>query len=464
MYDMNKFCSLLMFLALNMLLFVGCGKEEEIPIDIIEDERPGSDPNDPNSDIPNFMGYYVEDTTGLQEETALSRTYNDTTWIFALRNEKAWFGMFDERSKKQLAEWQSQNSFSIKEQTWIAFNPFILSDCIAFFLKYPIGKDSNNVDFYSYDVFLLKEEKAISIPTLENISGGWDDAINVQELENNELLVSLPYFKGYICSKEGEELVNSVLVTDLPEEEYTLLTGFKDEKAWIRIYNNNTDNKSMQEYIGEEVYDRNKQIYQGYGEYENIYVECFYFGKLLTTNWGYVFVPSLQTSSSIMPDLFICKDGKMKRLDTPSNNIELYNWYEDSFLVYEHTIVYTIYSSAGELILQESKKRDPAHPDPFWSGNIVPISYSSYIWTERWGWGDGSASLRIRRYDLNSYLTSPLWQQEVANIPSSSKVTWILLDNETEIWTYMIDILHYDGSKQQIKFSININTGDLKML
>ena len=86
MYDMNKFCSLLMFLALNMLLFVGCGKEEEIPIDIIEDERPGSDPNDPNSDIPNFMGYYVEDTTGLQEETALSRTYNDTTWIFALRN------------------------------------------------------------------------------------------------------------------------------------------------------------------------------------------------------------------------------------------------------------------------------------------------------------------------------------------------------------------------------------------
>ena len=220
----------------------------------------------------------------------------------------------------------------------------------------------------------------------------------------------------------------------------------------------------MQEYIGEEVYDRNKQIYQGYGEYENIYVECFYFGKLLTTNWGYVFVPSLQTSSSIMPDLFICKDGKMKRLDTPSNNIELYNWYEDSFLVYEHTIVYTIYSSAGELILQQSKKRDPAHPDPFWSGNIVPISYSSYIWTERWGWGDGSASLRIRRYDLNSYLTSPLWQQEVANIPSSSKVTWILLDNETEIWTYMIDILHYDGSKQQIKFSININTGDLKML
>lgn len=158
--------------------------------------------------------------------------------------------------------------------------------------------------------------------------------------------------------------------------------------------------------------------------------------------------------------MFICKDGKMKRIDAPSQNFSLHNWYDDSFLVYEYSIVYTIYSKNGELILQHKKTPDH-YVDPFRTGNIIPVSFTEYIWNDYWSWGD-EASLRIRRYGLDSYATYPIWQQTIATIPGNSKVTWNLLDNQSDIWIYQVDILNYDGSKQQINFSININTGAIK--
>ncbi|WP_298551755.1 hypothetical protein [uncultured Parabacteroides sp.] len=153
----------------------------------------------------------------------------------------------------------------------------------------------------------------------------------------------------------------------------------------------------------------------------------------------------------------------MKRIDAPSHDFSLHNWYDDSFLIYEYSIVYTIYSENGELILQQKKTPDH-YVDPFRTGNTkpIPVSFTEYIWNDYWGWGNGTASLRIRRYSLVSYATFPIWQQTIATIPDNSKVTWNLLDSQSDIWIYQVDILNYDGSKQQINFSININTGDIK--
>ena len=326
-------------------------------------------------------------------------------------------------------------------------------------MKYPNGEAINHVDFFTCEPFLLQKKKAIPLKSYKNIVSGNDRQFSVSEIDD-KILIYHSSNHGYIYSKEGEELVNTVVIKyKQNDDDYDFLSGFKQEKAWLGIYK---DNKLIQEYVGNEVYDRNKKIYKGYGEYEDYYVEEFLFGRLLKTDWGYIFAPEVTYSDPfyITLDLFICKDGKMKRIDAPSQNFSLHNWYDDSFLVYEYSIVYTIYSKNGELILQHKKTPDH-YVDPFRTGNIIPVSFTEYIWNDYWSWGD-EASLRIRRYGLDSYATYPIWQQTIATIPGNSKVTWNLLDNQSDIWIYQVDILNYDGSKQQINFSININTGAIK--
>ena len=433
-------------LFLLLIFCVGCekgGEEPELPYDYAE-----------------FWGYHVKDTAGFQIETIKSIYSNDTTWLFGMKKGKPWFGMFNEKTKEQIDEWLCTTTYSFNNQTTIPFKPFKISNEFIFFMEYPTGKSENTVDYFTCEPFLLRENKAILLNSYNNIAWGNDRQFSTRMLDDN-ILIYHPYNHGYIYSKEGEELVNTVVINDTQIDNNDFMSGFKRGKAWLGIYK---DNKLIQEYIDDEVYDRNKKIYKGYGEYEDYYVKEFLFGRLLKTNWGYVFAPNVTYSDPfyITLDLFICKDGKMKRIDAPSSNFDLYNWYDNSFLVYEYSIVYTIYSPNGKLILHQ-KKTPNTSVDPFRTGNTIPISLTEYIWNDYWGWGNGTASLRIRRYNLNSYASYPIWQQTIATISSNSKVTWNLLDRQSEIWLYLIDILNYDGSKEQIQFSININTGDLKI-
>lgn len=429
-------------LFLLLIFCISCEKGGEEP-DIPVPEQP--------YDYAEFWGYHVKDTTGFQIETLKTIHSNDTTWLFAIKNKKPWFGMFNENTKEQLDEWLGAASYSLKNQTSIPFKPFKISDGFIFFIEYPNGETIDHVDFFTCEPFILQKNKAIPLKSYDNIVSGNSQQFSVLEIDNN-ILIYHSSNRGYIYSIEGEELVNKVVIKYKQiDDDYDFLSGFKQEKAWLGIYK---DNKLIQEYVGNEFYDRNKKIYKGYGEYEDYHVEEFLFGRLLKTDWGYIFAPEVTYSDPfyITLDLFICKDGKMKRMDAPSYEFLLSNWYDGSFLTYEYSSkIYSIYSSKGVLILQEKWKinNDSA---PFYN-NAMPVSFTEYIEYER-----GS----ISRHNLLSNQYSPIWKQTIATIQDNSKVTWNLLDNQSDIWIYQVDILNYDGSKQEINFSININTGDIK--
>lgn len=434
------------FIRLLCLLFlcIGCGKED------VEEPVVPDEPEEPELpyDYLEFGGYHVKDTAGFQKETIVFYNTNDTAWIFGIKDQKPWFGLFNSKTKEQTNEWSGTSSFPTSSRCMIQHNPFKISDGYVFLIEYPTG---------IYTTFLLRNNKAFCLEKYE-VDWGNEQYFSVKELGDN-VLIYHPYYNGYIYSKEGVQIINSVVISEQQINDCVFLSGFKQEKVWLGIYKNDV---LVQEYTGDQVYDRNIKIDKGYGEYEDYYVNELPFGYLLETNWGYAFAPRLNYGvDGWMLDLFFCKNEIMKRISVESN-FSLKNWYNNSILVYSYNpIVYDIYSSDGELLLKQEKDRY-YYSDPFGTGTLYPISYASYIQASTWGWGNGNADIRIRRYNLESQADNPVWQQVIANISDKAKVSWILQDDKSEIWAYQLDILNYDGSKQQIKFTVDINTGEIK--
>lgn len=429
-----------------LFLCVGCGKndpeESYKPIEPIIPIEP-----EYSYDYFEFSGFHVKDTAGFQKETITLYSTNDTTWIFGIKEQKFWFGLFNSRTKEQISEWSGVTALPLDRKYTIQRDPFKLSSGYIFFLVasklYP---------------FLLKDNEIICL----NESGiVYDQDITVKEVDDNILICNSNSLSN-LYNSEGREIINSILILEKQDDGKYFLSGFKQKRTWLGIYK---EGRLEEEYIGEQDYNRNIELYTGYGNYEDYYVDALVFNDrrcFIETNWGYVFAPAYGEHRSVIVDIFLCKDGKMKRIDAPNQYLTLSNWYEDSFLVYDpgssigSTIRYTIYSPEGEKILEQNKNRE-TNVDPFETSDtpLVPVSYTEYIWNDNW-----SGDLRIRRYKLGSSAIEPVWSNFIKNI-SNAKATWTLLDKQSNNWYYQIDILNYDGTKEKINFFVDIETGKL---
>lgn len=442
-------------LAFICIIVGGCAKEEiNTPQPSTEPEKPSIEP--PKPDFSEYRGYHVKDTTGFLKETLLYYTTNDSTWIFGIKKGKIWFGLFDEKTKNQHKEWKSISDFSIGGENHITVRSILQNGEHIFFLQ------NQNQSTYT-PILLGKNERALPFDKYEIFEYKADADITVQEI-GNDILISYSDTNGNLYSKEGKLLVNSITISNKKDDNKFYLSGFKEDRTWFCVCLNN---EIEQEYLGVDTYNRNIKLHLGYGEYEDYYVKTLpfddFWGRLIVTDWGYVYAPALG-DRRIIKDIFLCKNGRMERMDAPLSSFTLHNWYKGTFLIYEQggavgsTIKYTMYSSEYKII-REYNKTSEFYVDPFRSGSIlpVPVSYDEYIWNDKWG-----KDLRIRRYNLQSRASYPIWQQTIGQVSDNATVTWKLLDNKSSEWLYQIDILNYDGTKQQIKFSVDIDSGYIK--
>ena len=168
---------------------------------------------------------------------------NDTAWIFGIKDQKPWFGLFNSKTKEQTNEWSGTSSFPTSSRCMIQHNPFKISDGYVFLIEYPTG---------IYTTFLLRNNKAFCLEKYE-VDWGNEQYFSVKELGDN-VLIYHPYYNGYIYSKEGVQIINSVVISEQQINDCVFLSGFKQEKVRIGIYKNDV---LVQEYTGDKVYDRN---------------------------------------------------------------------------------------------------------------------------------------------------------------------------------------------------------------
>ena len=433
--DMRKLVYLL-----GLLFFMACG----------EDAKEGIIPEpDVPYDYSEFGGYHVKDTVGYDMATLEFYSSNDTAWIYAIKGQKVWFGMFNDNTKEQITEWKASSSEESDYTSSFLGNPFKVGDKYVCFMK--IAPEL-------YKPFLLKEESAISLKERE-ASWGSENFFSVREFGEN-ILVYHPHFYGNLLySSEGVEAINSVAFQDDPESDNEYLSGFKNDKVWFGIYENG---ELREEYTGENVYDRNIKINKGYGEYEEYFVKALSFGYssgLLKTEWGYVFYPTIKDSESggYIHDMFFCNGGKMFPVFVGTYYLDIRNWYDGSVLMGNKVV----FSPEGKRLI-EFENNDLGDDRMLSVFCKEPSSYTHIIrLMHARMWADYTV-VTIDKYDLES--KNSLWSVNVDALGEcavNSKFVAKVLGKDKNIWTMEVSVISFEGQEKISNFKLNTDTGEI---
>ena len=90
---MNRIFNVCMFVICSLLLLSSCDKEPLMGSEEWEQERRN-----------NFYDYKVKNRDGFDMQSIIARSLNDdTTFLFGIKNERMWIGMFERM------EWDGDN-------------------------------------------------------------------------------------------------------------------------------------------------------------------------------------------------------------------------------------------------------------------------------------------------------------------------------------------------------------------
>lgn len=445
---------------LSSLFLCSCGKDV-----IASPEDPVDDP------ATNFDGYKIKDTIGLDKESLFyTDVYADSTFILGLKDRKIWVGCFNSNTKEQLNEWNGieQVPDSIKKFRNVHFttttNGYI---CLAGF-----GTDSGNACG-----ILLSLSNKDNTAKYVNFNHYYDnyqiynDAIYIYGSLINELY-----------SLDGTMIISSV--SKYTTGDSTFFSGFYNDKVRFRLYNEQTK-EQMQEWKGQETFDRNIKIYEGYGEYSNYYVDALILRlsnsynlqpKIINTSWGIAVVPDYQQKDSdhfIVGDIFFLNGNKAVCYHLSENtwrsNTDIKKWYKESILMQTSEPIEgrkSIVFSPEGIVIEKLTSIDPDPMIMIDNNLIIPISYIEGIRIGRRS--DFPKDNKTYIHRVNCKTGETVWSTliEAINDVKEYNCRWsiVLIDDSTNNWIYQIEIIFYDGSKRQTKFSINIDTGEIKYL
>ena len=273
-----------------------------------------------------------------------------------------------------------------------------------------------------------------------------------QERRNN-------FYDYKVKNREGFDMLS--ITPCAYNEDTAFLTGIKNEKMWIGMFDNHTKEK-LKEWNGTKTVERTIKIDKGYGETELFNVTAFDFrSDIYKTNWGFTAALSylhrentLLTSSDIVSkDIFLLNGNEI--IVYPLNYPAIANpyWFQGSIFVLN-----MIENCTYSIILSPDGKKIAEWKGNFVNGdfNPVPISYTEGIFIDR------ESDYFIIRYNYQT--GKDVWKTSIPSlkgVEDNARINSTILEQSNPIWKYQIDITNYDGSKKQVIFTVDVETGEV---
>ena len=232
------------------------------------------------------------------------------------------------------------------------------------------------------------------------------------------------------------------------------------QKPWFGLFTE-SPNKFIEDWSSDEVLDNNRKINLGYGEYENQTISRFSLNsESLKTEYGYAVIPIyFGQSRSYTGDLFLLNKGKIycyySELAPGHYNKRVINWYNGSVLFgyFSHrTATWAVVSPEGKELETIEDSYDGL------SRVLKTLSYTDAI---RANYNHSS----ISRYNYKT--KEEAWSTPISDYPTiqnDARVTPKITDKDANTIIYELDIVNRDGSRQNFKCEININTGSVRVL
>lgn len=157
-----------MFVICSLLLLSSCDKEPLMGSEEWEQERRN-----------NFYDYKVKNRDGFDMQSIIARSLNDdTTFLFGIKNERMWIGMFDNHTKEQLKEWNGTETIERTIKIDKGYGEYEFHNVVAIF-----------ADFYKTNWGFVGELKHL----LNKRTFTWDSRDefkkNILLLNGNEIIV-----------------------------------------------------------------------------------------------------------------------------------------------------------------------------------------------------------------------------------------------------------------------------------
>ena len=273
-----------------------------------------------------------------------------------------------------------------------------------------------------------------------------------QERRNN-------FYDYKVKNREGFDMLS--ITPCAYNEDTAFLTGIKNEKMWIGMFDNHTK-EQLKEWNGTKTVERTIKIDKGYGETELFNVTAFDFrSDIYKTNWGFTAALSylhrentLLTSSDIVSkDIFLLNGNEI--IVHPLNYPAIANpyWFQGSIFVLN-----MIENCTYSIILSPDGKKIAEWKGNFVNGdfNPVPISYTEEIFIDR------ESDYFIIRYNYQT--GKDVWKTSIPSlkgVEDNARINSTILEQSNPIWKYQIDITNYDGSKKQVIFTVDVETGEV---
>ena len=273
-----------------------------------------------------------------------------------------------------------------------------------------------------------------------------------QERRNN-------FYDYKVKNREGFDMLS--ITPCAYNEDTAFLTGIKNEKMWIGMFDNHTK-EQLKEWNGTKTVERTIKIDKGYGETELFNVTAFDFrSDIYKTNWGFTAALSylhrentLLTSSDIVSkDIFLLNGNEI--IVYPLNYPAIANpyWFQGSIFVLN-----MIENCTYSIILSPDGKKIAEWKGNFVTGdfNPVPISYTEGIFIDR------ESDYFIIRYNYQT--GKDVWKTSIPSlkgVEDNARINSTILEQSNPIWKYQIDITNYDGSKKQVIFTVDVETGEV---
>ena len=273
-----------------------------------------------------------------------------------------------------------------------------------------------------------------------------------QERRNN-------FYDYKVKNREGFDMLS--ITPCAYNEDTAFLTGIKNEKMWIGMFDNHTK-EQLKEWNGTKTVERTIKIDKGYGETELFNVTAFDFrSDIYKTNWGFTAALSylhrentLLTSSDIVSkDIFLLNGNEI--IVYPLNYPAIANpyWFQGSIFVLN-----MIENCTYSIILSPDGKKIAEWKGNFVNGdfNPVPISYTEGIFIDR------ESDYFIIRHNYQT--GKDVWKTSIPSlkgVEDNARINSTILEQSNSIWKYQIDITNYDGSKKQVIFTVDVETGEV---
>lgn len=273
-----------------------------------------------------------------------------------------------------------------------------------------------------------------------------------QERRNN-------FYDYKVKNREGFDMLS--ITPCAYNEDTAFLTGIKNEKMWIGMFDNHTK-EQLKEWNGTKTVEHTIKIDKGYGETELFNVTAFDFrSDIYKTNWGFTAALSylhrentLLTSSDIVSkDIFLLNGNEI--IVYPLNYPAIANpyWFQGSIFVLN-----MIENCTYSIILSPDGKKIAEWKGNFANGdfNPVPISYTEGIFIAR------ESDYFIIRHNYQT--GKDVWKTSIPSlkgVEDNARINSTILEQSNPIWKYQIDITNYDGSKKQVIFTVDVETGEV---